>query len=394
MLFLGDTMTAPTIMVSSTFYDLHQIRTDLYIFISNDLGYIPLLSELPSFPVDPDIDTIENCRKRVKEDADIMVLVIGGRYGSIDSNSLKSITNLEFLAARAKGIPIYVFIDKSVLNILPLWKANPEGNFSSVVDTTKVFEFIEKVRNEEHVWTFEFERAQDIISVLRIQFSHLFYDSLKGKQLLIGSGMPHYMELLQPKSLRLAFEKPDAWEYKLFFQIWLDEVEQHADMIREYKEKLQLETAIYVPAIEAPEWFQTQIHELSGYVDSANHLMNDYIAIAFGAPGQPGDPEKIVWVSHMIGRILDQTIKWANRIRCGRYEPPFNQVAPEAALFADDIISQFESFPSKSLSLIEETLLLPKLSEPRTLEFTLVLTLSNQEKFDEVISDIRLQYGL
>jgi len=122
--------------------------------------------------------------------------------------------------------------------------------------------------------------------------------------------------------------------------------------------------------------------------------MNDYIVMAFGEPGQPGDSEKIVWVSHMIGRILDQTIIWANRIRCGRYEPPFDQVAPEAALFADDIVSQFEDFPSKSLSLIEETLLLPKLSKPRTLEFTLVLTLSNQEKFDEVINDIKRQYGL
>lgn len=57
--------TAPTIMVSSTFYDLRQIRKDLDVFISEDLGYIPLLSELPSFPVDPDVDTIENCRRRV-----------------------------------------------------------------------------------------------------------------------------------------------------------------------------------------------------------------------------------------------------------------------------------------------------------------------------------------
>ena len=119
--------TAPTIMVSSTFYDLRQIRTDLYTFISDNLGYIPLLSELPSFPVDPDVDTIENCRRRVEQNADIMVLVIGGRYGSIDSKTVKSITNLEFLAARAKGIPIYAFVDKSVLSILPVWKTNLEG---------------------------------------------------------------------------------------------------------------------------------------------------------------------------------------------------------------------------------------------------------------------------
>jgi len=58
---------APTIMVSSTFYDLRQIRADLSSFISDELGYIPLLSELPSFPIDPDFDIIENCRRRVNQ---------------------------------------------------------------------------------------------------------------------------------------------------------------------------------------------------------------------------------------------------------------------------------------------------------------------------------------
>ena len=77
-------MLAPSVMVSSTFYDLRQIRSDLRQFIKDDLGYSALLSEFPSFPVDPDKDTIENCRKRVEANTDILVLVIGGRYGSID----------------------------------------------------------------------------------------------------------------------------------------------------------------------------------------------------------------------------------------------------------------------------------------------------------------------
>src|SRR5436190_20940424 len=50
--------SAPTVMVSSTFYDLRQIRADLAKFLSEDLGYIPLLSELLSFPVDPDLDSL------------------------------------------------------------------------------------------------------------------------------------------------------------------------------------------------------------------------------------------------------------------------------------------------------------------------------------------------
>jgi hypothetical protein len=49
---------APTVLVSSTFYDLRQVREDLRCFIEDQLGYRPLLSEHPSFPIDPDVDTI------------------------------------------------------------------------------------------------------------------------------------------------------------------------------------------------------------------------------------------------------------------------------------------------------------------------------------------------
>ena len=88
-------------MISSTFYDLRQIRDDLRQFIEG-VGYRPLLSEHASFPIDPDATTIENCRRRVEQDADILVLVIGGRYGSIDATPNKSVTNLEYTSARHK----------------------------------------------------------------------------------------------------------------------------------------------------------------------------------------------------------------------------------------------------------------------------------------------------
>jgi hypothetical protein len=55
--------SAPAVMVSSTLYDLRHIRADLARFIADELGYIPLLSELPSFPVNPDLDTVANCRR-------------------------------------------------------------------------------------------------------------------------------------------------------------------------------------------------------------------------------------------------------------------------------------------------------------------------------------------
>lgn len=84
----------PAIFVSSTCYDLKQIRQNIRDFIEDDLGYEAILSEYDSFPIDPDKDTIDNCLRVVEERADILVLIVGGRYGYITNHGEKSITNL------------------------------------------------------------------------------------------------------------------------------------------------------------------------------------------------------------------------------------------------------------------------------------------------------------
>lgn len=168
----------PAVFVSSTCYDLKQIRNDIRDFISDHLGYEAILSEFDSFPLEPEITAVENCIRAVKQRADIFCLIIGGRYGSI-ANSGKSITNLEYINAKAKGIPIYVFVEKSILTILPVWEKNRDADFSDVVDNSKLFEFVSELRGKENIWVYGFENAQDIIRALRRQLGYLFYDSIK-----------------------------------------------------------------------------------------------------------------------------------------------------------------------------------------------------------------------
>ncbi|WP_415579538.1 DUF4062 domain-containing protein, partial [Elizabethkingia anophelis] len=120
------------IFVSSTCYDLSQLRANLSDFI-NTCGHNPVLSEYNNFPISTELNTIENCLKNVKENADIFVLVVGSRYGSTIETG-KSITNIEFLTAKQKGIPIFCFIDKSILSILNVWKNNRDADFSNIVD--------------------------------------------------------------------------------------------------------------------------------------------------------------------------------------------------------------------------------------------------------------------
>lgn len=59
------------IFISSTCYDLSQIRADLEQAII-ELGHRPYLSESPDFPVNPQGNTIENCIDNVNNFADVL----------------------------------------------------------------------------------------------------------------------------------------------------------------------------------------------------------------------------------------------------------------------------------------------------------------------------------
>lgn len=378
----------PYVMVSSTFYDLRQVRANLSKFISDELGYIPLLSELPSFPINPALNTIENCRARVENNADIFVIVIGGRYGSIDDDTNKSITNLEFLAARQKGIPIYAFVERGILSVMPIWGKNKGADFSGTVDTTQLFEFVEKVMSQDKVWTFPFDSAQDIVNILRMQFAYLFKDSLKLRSKIAGKEFPHYFHSLSPSALRLSLEKPIAWEYRLFMQCWADAVAQHSNLFREYREKLRLDLSEPVSSYAAKEWMSTRLHELRGLVDSANRLLNDSAQKAFGPPGEPGDAEEIIWVSQSFGQLLEATYKWSKRIRCAHVEEPFDKLTLELALFADQLITQLNNFPVDCLKKIEDTLNSANTEEKQELKLTMTIELANLDAFNKALSQI------
>jgi Domain of unknown function (DUF4062) len=87
-------------------------------------GFQPMLSEFPSsFPVDPDATAIENCIANVRNHADLFVLIVGKRFGTPDATG-RSVTNLEYLTARAEGVPVFVFISSEVIAQMPIGEAS------------------------------------------------------------------------------------------------------------------------------------------------------------------------------------------------------------------------------------------------------------------------------
>ncbi|EPT6811487.1 DUF4062 domain-containing protein, partial [Vibrio cholerae] len=299
----------PTVFVSSTCFDLGQVRSDIRDLIQT-FGLEPVLSEYDSFPVSPDTDTISNCLRNVRDKADIFVLIIGGRYG-FQTNNGKSITNLEYLEAKRKGIPIYVFVNTGVMNILPIWKNNPDADFSSHVESQKVFEFVENVSHFKSNWVYKFDNASDIKSALLQQIPYLFMDSLEARKKLKVNDVNLPSKLFPPKAVRLVIEKPDGWEYLLFAflcKAYLDRLEH---------KKFDLEYGISfndVVVIEQPQdvfdWIKAHNNEMLKLIRLTTTLVNDAVMKSFGEPGKEGDYRKIQHVCQRLLEVYEQIVNW------------------------------------------------------------------------------------
>lgn len=91
---------------------LNMVRSDIERFV-REMGYDPVLNERGNISYGSDERLEKYCYKEV-ELTDILVAIVGGRYGSESFNTQYSITQMEIKTALKQGKQVYIFIDKSV----------------------------------------------------------------------------------------------------------------------------------------------------------------------------------------------------------------------------------------------------------------------------------------
>lgn len=179
-------MATPRVFVSSTFYDLKYIRENVKYFIKT-LGYEPILSEDGDVFYNPRKHTHDSCISEVPT-CQIFVLIIGGRFGGTFKDSEKSITNMEYLEAVKKKIPIFALVESSVYSEHHVYNENVNKNTkikaSDVsypsVDNIKVFHFIDEVRkNSVNNAIVPFKDFTDIESYLKKQWAGMLFNFLE-----------------------------------------------------------------------------------------------------------------------------------------------------------------------------------------------------------------------
>ena len=187
-------MAKPRIFVSSTYYDLKYIRAGIEVFIGN-LGYEAILFEKGDIPFHHDATLEESCLKEV-DNADILILVIGGRYGALSKEDeerikaapdeyfgrIRSVTSREYERARNRDIATFIFVEHSVFAEHRTYKEN-KGNKTikyAHVDDVRIYEMLDDILGQSrNNFVKEFATLEDITEWLRDQWAGIFVDMMR-----------------------------------------------------------------------------------------------------------------------------------------------------------------------------------------------------------------------
>lgn len=223
-------MATPKVFVSSTCFDLKEVRDSISRFIKS-FGFEPILSEHGDVFYHPDLHTHEACIHEVSN-CQLFILIIGGRFGgTYDSDKQKSITNAEYEAAKESNIPVFTYIKKGVYDNHHTFQANKNKDFVKNMDfphiekqdnAINIFNFIDQVRKSKTNNAFEtFETANEIEIHLRKQWAGMFFEFLKNREVKEQVNVANFMlTTLKTSSEKLeemikVLYSPDQQENKL-----------------------------------------------------------------------------------------------------------------------------------------------------------------------------------
>ena len=312
------------------------------------MGYRLLASEHPSFPVDPSIDTIENCRRRIEDDADLFVLVVGSRYGSVLDGQNRSVTNIEYLTARAKGVPIYVFVHRDVLALLPVWEANPAADFSRLVDTNELFRFVSEVRASDRVWSFGFDLASDIVLALRTQFAYQMTTGLATCRRLRNE--PGEFRELAGQALRLSLDRPKGWPLLLLAELLEQQLADLADMRRDYDRGLTSGSGEVVSQANVGDWGRSNFEHVRRIIRELTYTLNETLNTAC----EKGDIPAIVYGSRRATGAYRESLEWTNRLRSAHVPEEMKAAIALLARFSDAVVLEISEFPTRLRTGVSE----------------------------------------
>ena len=167
-------MPAPRVFISSTYYDLQHVRNDLRTFIQG-LGYELVMHDKGNIPYTQEVSLEEACYNELNT-CDIVVCIIGGKFGTKSSTGDYSITMNELRMALKNRKKLYIYLQKDVDSENFTYLKNRSSDFKPYhADDIRIHEFIAELKEtiRDNPIT-PFDNVSDITDHLRQQFAGLF----------------------------------------------------------------------------------------------------------------------------------------------------------------------------------------------------------------------------
>ncbi|HEX7643307.1 MAG TPA: DUF4062 domain-containing protein [Burkholderiaceae bacterium] len=184
-------MAKPRVFISSTYFDLKNVRADLERFV-REQGFDPILHERGNVPYGKETALEEYCYREIGG-CDIIVAIVGGRYGAASKLDPYSISQMELKTAHELQKPIYVFVERDVLAEYRTYTKNKDGAVEWVaVNDVRIYRFLDevfalKVNNPVSA----FDTSLDITLFLKEQWAGLF------QRLLQEGGQQEQMAMIR-----------------------------------------------------------------------------------------------------------------------------------------------------------------------------------------------------
>lgn len=210
-------MAVPRVFISSTYYDLKQVRNNIGSFIES-LGYESVMHEKSEVAYTQTTALENDCYHEV-ESCDIVVCIIGNHFGSQSSDADLSITMKELTTAIKEKKKVYIFIAKDVYIENRTYIQNKDsGTFKSAyTDDLRIHEFVEQLKNSVHDHVIEsFETTDEIVCALRKQFAGLLQGFLR-KEATLSDRKTAYDLQLSADAIKHAIQDFDE-KQAAFFQ--------------------------------------------------------------------------------------------------------------------------------------------------------------------------------
>jgi len=207
------------------------------------------------------------------------------------------------------------------------------------------------------------------------------------------ANLPYFVRSLTANAINIYLEKPTAWEYRLFAQVFEDEIALHLSLKRDFD--IGTVWGEFVDLQEPHnffKWLTTHLNEAQTFGPNIEKLLNEALPFAFGEPGVSGDAEAIIDVGSKMGEVYRKAIEWALKLRRVHTDVEFEKIVTLSETLVHDIIRQIEDFCKRISNEIQKCTE-EDFSVQKEIHLTLVLTVPERvaediEKETQRLSDI------